>query len=243
MYSSNMLFILIQSQLGSITEGLVMRLRRISLLSCLCLASCADPGTKNVIIFGPPGVGKGTQAVRLVERYSLCHISTGDLLRAEVDAGSPLGRQVKSIMSSGGLVPDRLVIRLVMRKLSRTRACQRHGWLLDGFPRTAAQAHAILAKGLVPNHVIVLKATRDVVVARALARARAAAQRGEPVRKDDTAETMVRRFAEYEKNKNATISALREYLRFSHIDGGGTKDAVSDAVTRGLTGFTWEERT
>jgi adenylate kinase len=186
-----------------------------------------------MLLFGPPGVGKGTQAARLVARYKLCHVSTGDLLRSEVEKGSAVGRKVRSMMASGALVPDKLVIRLMTRRLA-SRACQRRGWLLDGFPRTAAQAHALVAAGLVPNHIVVLNASNETVAARALARAREAVARGEQPRKDDTLETVRRRFAEYERNRDLTLAALRSYLRVAHVDGGGSKEAVSGAIARSL---------
>ena len=204
------------------------------LLSLLSLAA-VTPAPTNMLIFGPPGVGKGTQSRMLVQRFGVCHLSTGDLLRAEVAARTNLGHQVKSLMKRGELVPDKLVIRLVMKTLrKRGKVCEQNGWLLDGFPRTANQAHALVAAGLVPHHIFVLNATDETVVQRAVSRAKAAAARGEPVRKDDNEETMRRRLVEYEKNKFATLAALRRYLRVAHIDGSGTADATGGAISRAL---------
>ena len=106
----------------------------------------AETAPLNILLFGPPGVGKGTQAAALVRRFGVCHVSAGDLLRREVTRGTRLGRRAKESMALGELVPDRLVINMVKRALARTVACGRRGWLLDGFPRTAAQARAMVRR-------------------------------------------------------------------------------------------------
>jgi adenylate kinase len=163
----------------------------------------------NIVLFGPPAVGKGTQARRLIERYGICHVSTGDMLRAEASAKkpTPLGRRAKAAMSKGALLPDHLMIRMVKKRLRQERACKRHGWLLDGFPRSPGQAHALLAAGLVPNHIVVLNASHATVLQRVRARAAAARARGETPRADDNEETMRRRLVEYERNRAATMTA------------------------------------
>ena len=220
----------------SVRLGRTIFLASLILIAATSASEPATPETTKMLIFGPPGVGKGTQSKQLVQRFGVCHVSTGDLLRKEVEEGSKLGRRVKTLMAHGKLVPDALVIRLVTRKLQRVRACRRHGWLLDGFPRTAAQAHALISAGLVPNHIIVLNATNETVVSRTLARASAAVGRGEAPRKDDNAETIRRRLVEYERNRDDTLAALRRYLRVAHIDGGGTQAAVGSAIRRALGG-------
>ena len=141
---------------------------------------------------------------------------------------------MRSVMAQGRLLPDGLMIRMVKKRLRKDRACRTHGWLLDGFPRTAAQAHAMLAAGLVPNRIIVLNASSSTVVARVVARAHAASERGETPRSDDSAETMRTRIAEYERNKAATLTALRGYLRVTSVDGEGTSDAVSTVIAKSL---------
>ena len=98
-------------------------------------------GVRNVVIFGPPGVGKGTQSKHIAERWGLCHVSTGDLLRAEVASGSRRSKRLAADMKNGVLVPDRVLLRLVRQALDGEQ-CQSKGWLLDGFPRTEAQALA-----------------------------------------------------------------------------------------------------
>ena len=95
----------------------------------------------NLILFGPPGSGKGTQAARLVDQYDLVHISTGDLFRAEMDADTPLGRQANQYMSKGELVPDEVTIGILRNKLLSHRESQ--GFIFDGFPRTVPQAEAL----------------------------------------------------------------------------------------------------
>lgn len=128
------------------------------------------PGQRNIVLFGPPGVGKGAQSEQLVRLYGVCHVSTGDLLRAEIARGTPLGKQVEDTMAQGKLMPDRLMIRMVRRRLSRDKRCQEKGWLLDGFPRTGSQALAMLSAGLVPHHVVLLNASSTTLLSRALRR-------------------------------------------------------------------------
>ena len=96
---------------------------------------------KYYVLFGPPGAGKGTQAGAMVERYNLCHLSTGELLRAEIAAGTPLGLQAKSLIEAGNLVPDSVVEGMIESKFRDTQGVD--GFLLDGFPRTIAQAQAL----------------------------------------------------------------------------------------------------
>ena len=130
-------------------------------------------GVRNVVIFGPPGVGKGTQSKHIAERWGLCHVSTGDLLRAEVASGSRRSKRLAADMKNGVLVPDRVLLRLVRQALDGEK-CQSNGWLLDGFPRTEAQALAMVRSGLVPHEILVLNASAAVAAARVLQRAAAA---------------------------------------------------------------------
>ena len=122
----------------------------------------------NLILLGPPGAGKGTQAERLQENYGIVQLSTGDMLRAEVESGTSLGRQVKEIMDSGDLVSDDLIIAMIATRIDRDDCS--NGFILDGFPRTTGQAEALTAmlddKGLSIDHMIELDADDDAMVER-----------------------------------------------------------------------------
>jgi adenylate kinase len=162
----------------------------------------------------------------------VCHISTGDMLRQIKPSDLP--RRVRKAMAQGKLLPDRMVIHLVQKRLWRDKACRRHGWLLDGFPRTAAQAHAMLDAGLVPHHIVVLNASSATLLERVTERAREAVQRDEKPRSDDNAEALRQRILEYERNRDATLAALRRYLRVATIDGSASKDGVAGAIREAL---------
>eukprot|EP00698_Gefionella_okellyi_P022440 TRINITY_DN7442_c0_g1_i1.p1 TRINITY_DN7442_c0_g1~~TRINITY_DN7442_c0_g1_i1.p1 ORF type:complete len:255 (+),score=40.39 TRINITY_DN7442_c0_g1_i1:50-766(+) len=127
------------------------------------------PEAPKIIIAGAPASGKGTQCDLIVKRFGLVHLSTGDILRAEVKAGTPLGKEAQGFMDSGKLVPDALIIGMVKAKL-QTDECRKRGWLLDGFPRTAAQAQAMQAAGIVANKFILLEVPDDVLIERVVGR-------------------------------------------------------------------------
>ena len=160
----------------------------------------------NVIIFGPPGVGKGTQSKRIQEAYGLCHVSTGDILRREIAKKSKTGLEAEQHVTRGEMVPDELIIRLVKRRLANDVQCQRNGWLLDGLPRTARQANAMVLAGLTPHHILVLDADDATVSERVLRRARDASHSGRKVRADDNAQTVRTRLREYHSNRNAVLN-------------------------------------
>jgi adenylate kinase len=161
-----------------------------------------------IILLGPPGAGKGTQAVRLVERLGIPQLSTGDMLRAAVAAGTPIGRKAKTLMDAGQLVPDEIVVGIVADRIEEADA--RKGFILDGFPRTVAQAEAFDAmlarKGLELDAVIQFEADEHALVDRIVKRARDSEARGEAVRKDDNPEVFKTRLDAY-KAQTAPLSA------------------------------------
>ena len=220
-----------------------MQLRRALLLASLCTCCVrsfasehgAGPADhRRLLIFGPPGVGKGTQSRTIAEKYGVCHVSTGDMLRAAANGPSKLGKRAKQLMAAGKLLPDQLMIRMVQRRLRKDRACRKFGWLLDGFPRTPTQAHAMIAAGLVPQHIVVLNANATTLLERVESRAKAAAARGEAPRSDDNAATVLRRLVEYERHKDATLAALRSYLRVANITSSGTVAEVASQIASAL---------
>ena len=180
-------------------------------------------GVRNVVIFGPPGVGKGTQSKHIAERWGLCHVSTGDLLRAEVASGSRRSKRLAADMKNGVLVPDRVLLRLVRQALDGEK-CQSKGWLLDGFPRTEAQALAMVRSGLVPHEILVLNASAAVAAARVLQRA------------DDTEAAVATRLQAYTATQRGVLGALTSFLRVHVIDGERAVAQVSGAIDAALEG-------
>src|SRR4051812_20576450 len=152
-----------------------------------------------MILLGPPGAGKGTQAVRLVERLEIPQLSTGDMLRAAVAAGTPVGLRAKAVMDRGELVSDDIVVGIIADRIEEADA--KNGFILDGFPRTVAQAEAfdaMLAKrALKLDAVIKLKVNENKLVDRMVRRAKKTKPGGEPVRKDDNPEVFKTRLEAY----------------------------------------------
>ncbi len=186
------------------------------------------------IIFGPPGSGKGTQAARLEQEMHLKHLSTGDILRAEVAAGTPLGKRVQRIMAAGDLVPDELIVDIVRLRLPEAE--QGAGVLLDGFPRTDAQGRALDAmlagEGHSIDFVLALVVPEEVLVERILHRA---AVEG---RADDTRQAIAERMHEYHKLTEAVLGHYRKQGVAIHlIDGVGTPDRVFERIRTALSGI------
>ena len=200
-----------------------------------------------VILLGPPGAGKGTQAQFITEQYSVPQISTGDMLRAAVKAGSALGLEVKGIMASGGLVSDDLIISLVKERISQGD-CER-GFLLDGFPRTIPQAQAIIDAGIVIDAVVEIRVEDNEIVSRLSGRRVHEGsgriyhihhnpptvtgmdnETGEPLmqRPDDLEETVRNRLSVYHMQTQPLVQFYTELAasdnlapRFSTVDGLG----------------------
>jgi adenylate kinase len=174
-----------------------------------------------LILLGPPGAGKGTQAVKIAAGFGIPQLSTGDMLREAVASGTNIGLQAKEIMERGDLVPDALVVAVVADRLDEPDAA--NGFVLDGFPRTLAQAEALddelYRRGLQINAVLELKVDESVLVERVRTRAEQMAERGEPVRSDDTPEVCERRLDVYRAQTAPVIEHYRSLGVLKSIDG------------------------
>ena len=182
----------------------------------------------NLILFGPPGSGKGTQSDRLVAKYGLVHLSTGNLLREEITQKTPLGLEAKSFMDKGQLVPDEVVIGMVDSYFDKHREAK--GFLFDGFPRTVAQAKALdnlleLKKTSIAA-VLALDVTEEELVKRLLNRGKTSG------RSDDTNEEVIRkRFAVYSNETTPVAEHYKKSRKFQSVKGEGTVDQIFDSVS------------
>ena len=189
-----------------------------------------------LILLGPPGAGKGTQAQVLVERYGIVQLSTGDMLRAAVADGTEIGKKAKAVMDAGQLVSDDIVVGIVADRIEQPDA--RNGFVLDGFPRTIAQAEALEAmladKGLAIDAVIEFRVDQSKLVDRIVKRAREAEAAGQPVRKDDNPDVFVKRLAEF----SAMTAALSPFYRargiLKEVDGMAPIGEVTEAIRRAV---------
>jgi adenylate kinase len=188
--------------------------------------------TRRLILLGPPGAGKGTQAERLVKAYGIPQLSTGDMLRAAVAAGTETGLKAKAVMDAGELVSDAIVNAIVAERLSHADC--KEGFILDGYPRTLAQADAIgemlAAKNMPLDLVIELVVDDKALVGRIMKRAEEAAAKGLPVRKDDNPAVFEERLREYYK-KTAPLTGYyyaKKMLRV--VDGMASIDAVTAEI-------------
>lgn len=210
-------------------------------------AGAEKSGPLKVMIAGAPAAGKGTQCARIVEQYGLVHISVGDLLRAEVAAGTPAGKKAKSFMDNGDLVPNDVVVEMVKNKLAEPEVLEK-GWLLDGYPRSAEQAEAIEAENIRPDVFLLVNVPDEDLVERVVGR------RNDPVtgeiyhlkfkpppkeimdrleqRSDDTEEMVRRRLDTYHNNVNAVVGYYKNEL--VEIDGAQDMDTVFGSIQKAL---------
>jgi adenylate kinase len=190
-----------------------------------------------LILLGPPGSGKGTQAQRLIHRYGIVQLSTGEMLRAAVAAQTPVGLKAKDIMAGGGLVPDEIVIGIISDRLDQPDAA--NGFILDGFPRTVPQAEALddllRKKRLKLDAVIELRVNESALLQRVETRAAETRARGEEVRVDDTPEVLVKRLASYRTLTEPLIHYYSERRKLLTLDGMMTIEHVTHEIGRILT--------
>jgi len=211
-----------------------------------------------LILLGPPGAGKGTQAQRLMDRYGIPQLSTGDMLRASVKAGTPLGKEAKVIMDAGQLVPDDLMIKLIAARLEEADCA--NGFILDGFPRTTGQADALdvmlAARNLSLDRVVAINVDDSVLVDRIVGRFSCAScgagyhdtfdsPKVDGIcdkcggtefsrRKDDNRETVTARLAAYHEQTAPIIPHYRDTGRFAEVDGMADIDDVEKSILEAL---------
>jgi adenylate kinase len=187
-----------------------------------------------LMLLGPPGAGKGTQALRLVAKYGIVQLSTGDMLRAAVKAGTPIGLQAKEIMASGGLVPDSVVVGIVEQRIQEPDA--RKGFILDGFPRTVPQAEALdrmlHEHGIALDAVIELQVDEGALVRRIETRIAEAKARGEPLRDDDTPEVLHKRLSAYRAQTEPLIAYYRQKGMLRSVNGMAPIADVTAAIDK-----------
>ena len=190
-----------------------------------------------LILLGPPGSGKGTQAQRLVQRYNIIQLSTGEMLRAAVAAQTPVGLKAKDVMASGGLVPDEVVIGIISDRIDQPDA--NNGFILDGFPRTVPQAEALDAllqkKHLKLDAVIELRVNESALLERVETRVAQMRERGEEIRADDTPEVLTKRLASYRALTEPLIHYYSERRKLLTVDGMMTIEAVTREIDRILS--------
>ncbi|MGO4717257.1 adenylate kinase [Bradyrhizobium sp. 2TAF24] len=197
-----------------------------------------------LILLGPPGAGKGTQAKLLVDRYGIVPLSTGEMLRAAVAAGTPIGLKAKDIMANGGLVPDDVVVGIIADRIAEPDAAK--GFILDGFPRTVPQAEALdellKERGLKLDAVVELRVNESALLQRVEARVAEMTARGETVRVDDTPEVLSKRLAAYRAQTEPLVHYYSEHRALLTIDGMMSIDEVTKEITRVLAAVVGTEK-
>ena len=191
----------------------------------------------NLLVIGPQGSGKGTQAARLSDAHGIPHVSTGEMFRAAIAAGTELGLRVEPILAAGQLVPDDLTVDLIRERLAEPDA--ERGFVLDGFPRNLAQAEALDAmldgKGLKLDAVLELKVDQDKLVGRIVRRAEEARAAGQPVRKDDDPEVFKTRLEAYNRDTAVVAPYYEKRGQLTAIDGMQPIDSVSEVIANALS--------
>lgn len=182
----------------------------------------------NIVLFGPPGAGKGTQSQNLIEKYKLIHLSTGDLLRNEIAQGTALGLEAKKLMDQGILVPDEVVIGMISNKLDTNKDA--NGFIFDGFPRTVAQAEALdellKSKGESISGMIALEVTDEELEQRLLKRGK---ESGRP--DDANPEVIRKRIAEYNNKTAPVANYYKSQGKFTSINGIGSIDEIFSSIS------------
>jgi adenylate kinase len=190
-----------------------------------------------LILLGPPGAGKGTQAQRLIAKHGIIQLSTGDMLRAAVAAGTPTGLRAKSIMDRGELVPDDVVVAIIAERIDQPDA--KRGFVLDGFPRTVPQAEALerllAERGLKLDAVIELKVDEGILLRRIEKRVAEMVARGEKVRADDNPEVLKGRLAAYRAQTAPLAGHYAGKGMLKSVDGMAPIEEVAGAIDRHLT--------
>ncbi len=185
----------------------------------------------NLILFGPPGAGKGTQAIKIAEKFGWKHVSTGDILRAEVSQGTPLGLKVKSVMDSGHLVSDELLIEIMESVFVHNHSVK--GFVLDGFPRTLNQARELdkmlLRHDQKVTMVLALEVDEDELAKRLLKRAQ------DQGRKDDTEEVIKNRLVQYHHHTKPLIDYYTDKNLYREIHGMGTIEDIFNQLCTVIT--------
>jgi adenylate kinase len=191
-----------------------------------------------LILLGPPGAGKGTQSQQLVENYGIVQLSTGDMLRAAVKAGTPVGQKAKDIMDRGELVPDEIVVAIVADRIDQPDA--KNGFILDGFPRTVPQAEALdcmlKAKGTKLDGVIELKVDEDALLRRIENRVAESKARGETLRADDNPDVLAQRLKAYRDQTSPLVAYYGSKGVLKSVDGMAPIPAVTAAINGWLNG-------
>lgn len=188
----------------------------------------------NLVLFGPPGAGKGTQSQKLIEKYGLIHLSTGDLLRGEISQGTSLGLEAKKLMDQGILVPDAVVIGMISNKLDSNKDAK--GFIFDGFPRTTAQAEALdvllKSKQSSITGMIALEVNDDELEKRLLLRGK---DSGRP--DDANPEIIRKRIKEYNDKTTPVAEYYKAQNKFTGINGIGTIDEIAGAIDAIIAGY------